>query len=82
MSQAKVDKYKEEKANRKQNVKKAKAQNFLRKCVVGVVAVILIGWIGVSVTRTYENRKPAETAEIDYKSVIDFQQGLSAGAEE
>lgn len=81
MSQAKVDKYKEEKANRKQNMKKAKVQNLLRKCAVGVVAVALVGWIGFSVARTYENKKPAETAEIDYGAVAEFQNNLSTTAE-
>lgn len=81
MSQAKVDRYKEEKANRKQNMKKAKVQNFLRKCVVGVVGIILVGWIGFSVARTYENSKPAETAEIDYKAVTEFQKNMNSAAE-
>ena len=49
MSQEKVDRYKQEKANRKKNMKKEKAQNTLRKCVVVVVGVVLIGWIGCHV---------------------------------
>ena len=34
MSQEKVDKYKKEKANRKQTMKREKLQNVLRKCMV------------------------------------------------
>ena len=44
MSQAKVDRYKDEKKNRKKNMKKEKVQNIIRRCVVCVVAVALIGW--------------------------------------
>ena len=42
MSQAKVDRYKQEKANRKENVMKEKKANALRKGVALVVAVALI----------------------------------------
>ena len=39
MSQEKVDRYKKEKADRKQTMKKEKVQNVLRKSMVGIVAV-------------------------------------------
>ena len=48
MSQEKVDRYKKEKANRKQIMRKEKMANLLRKCVVGIVGLILVGWIGYS----------------------------------
>lgn len=51
MSQEKVARYKEEKANRKTMMKKEKRKHFFRKCVVGVVAIGLIGWIGYSADR-------------------------------
>jgi len=60
MSQAKVDRYKKEKANRKKNMKKEKIQNVLRKCAVFVVALVLVGWIGYSAYNTYESKKPKE----------------------
>ena len=37
MSQEKVDRYKKEKANRKQIMRKEKMQNALRKCIVSVI---------------------------------------------
>ena len=46
MSQAKVDRYKDEKKNRKKNMKKEKVQNIIRRCVVCVIAVALIGCAG------------------------------------
>ena len=81
MSQAKVDIYKKEKANRKKNMKKEKIQNVLRKCAVFVVALVLVGWIGYSAYNTYESKKPKEEVEIDYSAVTDFQQRMSEAAE-
>ena len=69
MSQEKVDRYKQEKANRKKNMKKEKAQNTLRKCVVVVVGVVLIGWIGYSADGTYEGKKPKQEAQLDYSAL-------------
>ena len=66
MSQEKVDRYKKEKANRKQIMRKEKMANLLRKCVVGIVGLILVGWIGYSAYGTYESSKPKEEAQIDY----------------
>ena len=42
MSQAKVDRYKEEKANRKKVMRKEKIANRLRKCAVAVVAAAVV----------------------------------------
>lgn len=80
MSQAKVDRYKEEKANRKKIVKKAKMMNTVRKCVVGVVGLLLIGWIGYSAYNTYDANKPQEKVEIDYTAVDGLGQKLTEAA--
>lgn len=76
MSQEKVDRYKKEKANRKQNIKKEKFRNVFRKCAVGVVGLALIGWIGYSAYGTYESRKPKEEAQIDYSALMDLRSEL------
>lgn len=76
MSQEKVDRYKKEKANRKQNVRKEKLQNVLRKCMVGVVAVLLVGWIGWSAYGMYETKRPKDEVEIDYSAFTNFTQKL------
>lgn len=77
MSQEKVDRYKKEKANRKQNAKKEKFRNIIRKCAVGIVGIALIGWIGYSAYGTYESRKPQEEAQIDYSALINLQSELA-----
>ena len=48
MSQEKVDRYKQEKVNRKQIMRKQKLMNNMRKGVLVVVALALIGWLGYS----------------------------------
>ena len=54
MSQAKVDRYKDEKKNRKKNMKKEKVQNINRRCAVCDIAVAMIGSAGYSVLNLYE----------------------------
>ena len=46
MSQEKVERYKKEKANRKQAMKKQRIMNVMRKCVLSLAALALVGWLG------------------------------------
>jgi len=48
MSQAKVDRYKEEKKNRQQIMKKEKRERMLTNIGLGVVAAAMVVWVGVS----------------------------------
>ncbi len=80
MSQAKVDRYKEEKANRKKNMKKEKVMNFFRKIMIGIAGLALIGGIGYSAYDTYEASRGKEQVEIDYTAFTDFQQDLASAA--
>ncbi len=82
MSQEKVDRYKKEKANRKQIMRREKMANLLRKCVVGIVGLILVGWIGYSAYGTYESSKPKEEVQIDYTAVNELQERLATVQEE
>ena len=45
MSQAKVDKYKKEKANRQKIMKKEKRLHRLEMTAIGVVCAVFVGWI-------------------------------------
>lgn len=76
MSQAKVDRYKEEKANRKENMKKAKRQRILRNTVTAIVVVCIAGWVAYSGYHNYENNKPAQKAQVDYTSISEYIAGL------
>lgn len=59
MSQAKVDRYKEEKKNRKQIIKKEKRQWAMIQAGLGIFAVVLVAWAGAAVYQGVT--APAET---------------------
>lgn len=77
MSQEKVDRYKEEKANRKETMKKQKRQRVLRNTAVGIVCAAVVGWVGYSGYQSLVKNQPVETAEIDYSSVVEYLTGLT-----
>ncbi len=80
MSQAKVDRYKEEKANRKKIMRREKIANKLRKCVVGLVAIALVFWIGYSAYNMYESSRPVKEAKVNYQSIDTFNQEIATAA--
>ena len=45
MSQAKVDRYKKEKADRKKTMRKEKIMRNVKRCVAGVIALAIVGAI-------------------------------------
>ena len=70
MSQAKVDQYKKEKANRKETLAKEKRQKMLMKIGASAILVVLVAWIGISTADfVYESRPKdkvyVQTTEID-----------------
>lgn len=78
MSQEKVDKYKEQKANRKKIIKKERRMRVLRNSVAAVIGLAVIGWIGYSAVGKYQDAQPREVAEVDYTAVSEYIQSLSA----
>lgn len=80
MSQEKVNRYKEEKANRAKILKKKKRQAFLAKLLVSVVGVVLVGWIGFSVYKT-AYKPPVNTYSMDITAINDFVSDLTAETE-
>ena len=80
MSQAKVDRYKKEKANRKKVMRKEKSANRLRKCAVAVAAAVLVVWIGYSAYNMYESSRPVKEAEVNYQSIDTFNQEIAAAS--
>ena len=81
MSQEKVDRYKQDKANRKQIMRKQRITNFVRKGVLALVALALIGWLGYSAYDMYESGKERVVAEVNYDSVNDYLNSLTADQE-
>ena len=87
MSQAKVDRYKEEKRNRQQIMKKEKRQLMLTKLCGGVLAALVVVWAGFSVYTTITgtsgsdaDNTPVEVTEyaLDATSLSDYISSLSA----
>lgn len=72
MSQAKVDKYKAEKANRKETIAKEKRQKMLIKIVGSVVGIVLVAWIAVSAGVSIYNSRPVNTIYVTTAGIDDY----------
>ena len=77
MSQAKVDRYKEEKRNRKETMAKEKRKHTLSVIVGSLAAVVLAGWIGISGYNMYQASKPLETIYVDLTELDNYMNNLS-----
>ena len=78
MSQAKVDRYKEEKKNRKKIMAKEKRMRIGGYVAGCLVAAGIIGWAGYSGYSAYEANKPMETIYANLDSVTDYMSSLNA----
>ena len=78
MSQAKVDRYKEEKKNRKKIMAKEKRMRIAGYGAGCLVAAGIIGWAGYSGYSAYEANKPMETIYANLDSVTDYMSSLNA----
>ena len=61
MSQEKVDRYKEQKAHRKEIMAREKRQKFLVKLCAGLVALALVCWLGYSI---YDSANKPDTSDV------------------
>lgn len=80
MSQAKVDKYKEQKKNRDKIMKREKRERIIAEVIVCVVVVALITWAGYSF---YQNHKPTvvNTYSVDSTALDDYMSEMNAETE-
>lgn len=76
MSQAKVDRYKEEKRNRKKEVKKTKRQQRLVRVIVPIIVIAIIAWIAYSGISFYQEQKPITEIQVDLSAISDYMGGL------
>ena len=81
MSQAKVEKYNEQKANRKQTMKKEKIQRILRNSIASVVVVAALGWVGYSGVVSIIDSIPREEVKVDYTAISGYESALNGTAE-
>lgn len=75
MSQEKVDRYKEQKANRKQIMAREKRKKLLIKICAGVIALALVGWLGYSIYDTV-NKPDTSDVAITTTALDDYVNGL------
>ena len=80
MSQAKVDKYKDQKKNRDKIMKREKRERIIAEVIVCVVVVALIAWAGYSF---YQNHKPTvvNTYSVDSTVLDDYMSEMNAETE-
>ena len=78
MSQAKVDRYKKEKADRQKTIPKQTNISYLKRCVAGVIALAIVGWFGYSAYDLHSSNQERAVAEVNYDSVKDYLSTLSA----
>lgn len=72
MSQEKVDRYKEQKKNRKAILAKKKRNAFLTKCGCGLVVVLLAAWLGYSAVDSYYAKANSETVYADVTALDEY----------
>lgn len=72
MSQAKVDKYKEEKAVRKESVKRQKMKKTAVKVVAVLIVIAFIAWIAYSAVMDHRANQPKTTTEINMEAIDEF----------
>lgn len=81
MSQAKVEQYKKEKANRKKIMAQEKAKRAAAKVCAWVILIAIVGWAGYSGFSYYESKQPLKSVYTDLTAVSDYVDGLSTEAE-
>lgn len=77
MSQEKVNRYKEKKANRKAIQAKEKRNKMIVKAVTGVIALALVCWIGYSVY-DMANKPDTTPVEVDASALDEYISSMDA----
>ena len=75
MSQAKVDHYKAEKANRKKTMKKEKIKSAITAACGTVVCIAVIGWVGYSAYGYFHTQQKSSTptqTEVNLNALSDY----------
>ena len=78
MSQEKVDRYKQEKANRKAILKKEKRMRIAGRILGIAICAAIVGWIGYSVYDSAEKKAAATKTEVKVSAITDYLSGLTA----
>lgn len=77
MSQEKVDRYKEQKRNRKAIQAKKKRNSLLARGCVGLVVLGLVAWLGYSVADIYQTKQNSKPVTADITALNEYMASLS-----
>lgn len=77
MSQEKVDRYKEQKKNRKAIQAKKKRKALITKVCASLVALALVAWLGYSVVDSYEKKQNSGPVTADITALDDYMTSLN-----
>lgn len=77
MSQAKVEQYKKDKANRKKIMAKEKAQRIAGKVCAWVILLAIVGWAGYTGVEYYQSKQPLKSVYTNLSAVTDYVNGLT-----
>ena len=78
MSQEKVDRYKEQKKNRKAIQAKKKRNALITKVCASLVVLALVAWLGYSVVDSYEKKQNSGPVTADITALDDYVMSLNA----
>lgn len=78
MSQAKVEQYKKEKANRKETIAKEKRQRMIMKICASVILVAMVAWVGISTADFIYESRPQETVYVQTTEIDNYLDALYA----
>jgi len=78
MSQEKVNKYKEDKANRKQIMQKEKRNRVISRVIGAAICIALIGWLGYSAVDSITTKAATSQTEVDLTAVDNYFNDLYA----
>ena len=78
MSQAKVDQYKKEKANRKETIAKEKRQRMIMKISASAILVVMLAWVGISTVDFIYESRPQETVYVQTTEIDNYLDALYA----
>jgi hypothetical protein len=78
MSQEKVDRYKEQKKNRKAIRAKKKRKAMAGRICGGLVVLALVGWIGYSAVDSYQTKENSESITADITALSNYVSSLTA----
>ncbi len=81
MSQAKVDRYKAEKANRKQAMRRQKLIRNLDVLIVTLIIAALVGWIGYSIYQHKMAEQATQKTDINLDAISSYNSDLNADEE-